>query len=88
MDAGFLSKGDTKVGRGCWWAEQKSNLNQHVSAVHKELKPYICSHVDCGRQFAYRAVRDKHEMSGLHFPSQVCRPLYDLSLHAACTGAN
>ncbi|KAH8968480.1 hypothetical protein BDL97_03G129800 [Sphagnum fallax] len=48
----------------------KSNLNQHVTAVHKELKPYICSHVDCGRQFAYRAVRDRHEMSGLHFPSQ------------------
>ncbi|XP_021896069.1 transcription factor IIIA isoform X2 [Carica papaya] len=44
----------------------KSNLSQHVKAVHLELKPFICSFSDCGMQFAYKHVRDNHEKTGCH----------------------
>ncbi|KAE8709807.1 Detected protein of confused Function [Hibiscus syriacus] len=43
----------------------KSNIRQHVKAVHEELKPYACS-FGCGMKFSYKHVRDKHEKSGCH----------------------
>lgn len=30
------------------------------------LKPFDCSHAGCEMRFAYRAVRDKHELCSLH----------------------
>uniref|UniRef100_A0A2N9IQ50 C2H2-type domain-containing protein n=1 Tax=Fagus sylvatica TaxID=28930 RepID=A0A2N9IQ50_FAGSY len=39
----------------------KSNLNQHIKAVHLDLKPFACSFSGCGIRFAHKHVRDKHE---------------------------
>ncbi|PQM39310.1 transcription factor IIIA-like [Prunus yedoensis var. nudiflora] len=44
----------------------KSNLHQHVKAVHLEHKPFVCSFSGCGMRFAYKHVRDKHEKTGRH----------------------
>ncbi|XP_012442878.1 transcription factor IIIA isoform X3 [Gossypium raimondii] len=44
----------------------KSNLRQHVKAVHEELKPFACSFSGCGMRFSYKHVRDNHEKSALH----------------------
>ncbi|MBA0596099.1 hypothetical protein Gorai_012936 [Gossypium raimondii] len=44
----------------------KSNLRQHVKAVHEELKPFACSFFGCGMRFSYKHVRDNHEKSGCH----------------------
>ncbi|KAF9661601.1 hypothetical protein SADUNF_Sadunf19G0085800 [Salix dunnii] len=44
----------------------KTNLNQHVKAVHLEQRPYVCGFPGCGMRFSYKHVRDKHEKSGLH----------------------
>ncbi|KAK1554078.1 hypothetical protein Q3G72_007520 [Acer saccharum] len=53
--------------KGCLLSSSaKSNLQQHVKAVHHEIKPFSCGHVDCGIRFAYKHVRDKHEKSGRH----------------------
>ncbi|KAI5671781.1 hypothetical protein M9H77_12145 [Catharanthus roseus] len=43
-----------------------SNLNQHVKAVHLELKPFLCSFPGCGMKFAFKHVRDHHEKSARH----------------------
>ena len=45
---------------------QKSNLRQHVKAVHEEVKPFACSFSGCGMRFSYKHVRDNHEKSGCH----------------------
>ncbi|XP_008367872.3 transcription factor IIIA-like isoform X2 [Malus domestica] len=45
----------------------KSNLTQHVKAVHLEDKPFACSFSGCGMRFAYKHVRDNHEKTGRHF---------------------
>lgn len=45
---------------------QKSNLNQHIKAVHLEMKPFVCSFPSCGLRFSFKHVRDKHEKSGCH----------------------
>lgn len=45
---------------------QKSNLLQHVKAVHLQQKPFACSFSGCGKTFSYNHVRDKHEKSGCH----------------------
>ncbi|OMP03980.1 hypothetical protein COLO4_10043 [Corchorus olitorius] len=45
---------------------EKSNLCQHVKAVHEELKPFACCFSGCGMRFSYKHVRDKHEKSGCH----------------------
>ncbi|KAK9170576.1 hypothetical protein Syun_002716 [Stephania yunnanensis] len=42
---------------------KKSNLNQHVKAVHLELRPFVCRVGGCGKKFPYRHVRDNHEKS-------------------------
>ncbi|XVE61565.1 hypothetical protein DITRI_Ditri06bG0050700 [Diplodiscus trichospermus] len=44
----------------------KSNLSQHVKAVHEELKPFACSFSGCGMRFSYKHVRDHHEKTGCH----------------------
>ncbi|KAK3444988.1 hypothetical protein EUGRSUZ_A00567, partial [Eucalyptus grandis] len=44
----------------------KSNLCQHVKAVHLEVRPFVCDHKDCGKKFAYKHVRDHHEKIGCH----------------------
>ncbi|KAM0969553.1 hypothetical protein TB2_017425 [Malus domestica] len=44
----------------------KSNLTQHVKAVHLEDKPFACSFSGCGMRFAYKHVRDNHEKTGRH----------------------
>ncbi|CAN6540942.1 unnamed protein product [Malus baccata var. baccata] len=44
----------------------KSNLTQHVKAVHLEDKPFACSLSGCGMRFAYKHVRDNHEKTGRH----------------------
>ncbi|KAM1501026.1 hypothetical protein EV1_026051 [Malus domestica] len=44
----------------------KSNLTQHVKAVHLEDKPFVCSFSGCGMRFAYKHVRDNHEKTGRH----------------------
>ncbi|PIN21125.1 hypothetical protein CDL12_06189 [Handroanthus impetiginosus] len=43
-----------------------SNLNQHIKAVHLELKPFTCSIPGCNMKFAFKHVRDNHEKSGCH----------------------
>ncbi|KAL2895728.1 Transcription factor IIIA [Bienertia sinuspersici] len=44
----------------------KSNMQQHVKAVHMELRPFICSIPGCGMSFAFKHVRDNHEKTGRH----------------------
>lgn len=44
----------------------KSNLNQHVKAVHLEMKPFSCRYPSCGMKFSFKHVRDNHEKSGRH----------------------
>ncbi|KAK4346115.1 hypothetical protein RND71_036291 [Anisodus tanguticus] len=44
----------------------RSNLSQHIKAVHMEAKPFLCSISGCGMKFAFKHVRDKHEKSGCH----------------------
>ncbi|KAK4485621.1 hypothetical protein RD792_008264 [Penstemon davidsonii] len=43
-----------------------SNLNQHIKAVHLEIKPYTCSIPGCHMKFAFKHVRDNHEKSRCH----------------------
>ncbi|KAK2652638.1 hypothetical protein Ddye_012494 [Dipteronia dyeriana] len=58
--------------KGCLLSfSAKSNLQQHVKAVHHEIKPFACILVGCGMRFAYKHVRDKHEKSGCHIYSTV-----------------
>uniref|UniRef100_A0A2N9HDA1 C2H2-type domain-containing protein n=1 Tax=Fagus sylvatica TaxID=28930 RepID=A0A2N9HDA1_FAGSY len=45
---------------------KKSNLQQHIKAVHLDLKPFACSFSGCGMRFAHKHVRDKHEKTGCH----------------------
>ncbi|KAG5233200.1 zinc finger family protein [Salix suchowensis] len=44
----------------------KTNLNQHVKAVHLEHRPFLCGFPGCDMRFSYKHVRDNHEQSGLH----------------------
>ncbi|XP_062093196.1 transcription factor IIIA [Humulus lupulus] len=44
----------------------KSNLNQHMKAVHFNKKPYVCGFSGCGERFAYKHVRDNHEKRSCH----------------------
>ncbi|KAJ6433623.1 hypothetical protein OIU84_017340 [Salix udensis] len=44
----------------------KTNLNQHVKAVHLEHRPFLCGFPGCDMRFSYKHVRDNHEKSGLH----------------------
>ncbi|XP_074329003.1 transcription factor IIIA-like [Apium graveolens] len=44
----------------------KSNLSQHMKAVHLQQRPFACSIYGCGMRFTFKHVRDKHEKSGCH----------------------
>ncbi|KAL8162922.1 hypothetical protein V2J09_014411 [Rumex salicifolius] len=44
----------------------KSNLQQHINAVHLELRPYVCSFPGCGKRFPFKHVSDNHEKSSWH----------------------
>ncbi|XP_074336106.1 transcription factor IIIA-like [Apium graveolens] len=44
----------------------KSNLSQHMKAVHFEQKSFPCSIPGCGMSFTFKHVRDNHEKSGCH----------------------
>ncbi|KAA8528049.1 hypothetical protein F0562_035082 [Nyssa sinensis] len=44
----------------------RSNLHQHVKAVHLELRPFACSIPGCGMRFPFKHVRDNHEKAGCH----------------------
>ncbi|XP_008805822.2 transcription factor IIIA-like [Phoenix dactylifera] len=53
--------------KGCQYTfSNRSNLNQHIKAIHQELRPFACRIPGCGKRFPYRHVRDKHEKSGVH----------------------
>ncbi|XP_041008267.1 transcription factor IIIA [Juglans microcarpa x Juglans regia] len=53
--------------KGCLQTfSNKSNLHQHMKAVHLELKPFACSFSGCGMRFAHKHVRDNHEKTGNH----------------------
>ncbi|CAO2824178.1 unnamed protein product [Amaranthus hypochondriacus] len=44
----------------------KSNLQQHINAVHLKLRPFMCGIPGCGMMFAFKHVRDNHEKSFRH----------------------
>ncbi|XP_034692723.1 transcription factor IIIA [Vitis riparia] len=44
----------------------KSNLDQHVKAVHLKLRPFVCGIPGCGMRFPFKHVRDNHEKTGCH----------------------
>ncbi|KAL1828840.1 hypothetical protein ACET3Z_007252 [Daucus carota] len=48
----------------------KSNLNQHIKAVHLQQRPFVCSIHGCGMRFTFKHVKDKHEKSGCHLYTQ------------------
>ncbi|KAJ0049031.1 hypothetical protein Pint_16916 [Pistacia integerrima] len=51
--------------KGCHHSfSTKSNLQQHVKAVHHEIRRFACGL--CDMRFAYKHVRDNHEKSSCH----------------------
>ncbi|CAM8881032.1 unnamed protein product [Rhodiola kirilowii] len=44
----------------------RSNLQQHVKAVHLVIRPFACRFPDCGMTFAFKHVRDNHEKTSQH----------------------
>ncbi|KAF8395911.1 hypothetical protein HHK36_019866 [Tetracentron sinense] len=66
-EAGRLSERIKCSFKGCLHTfSTQSNLNQHMKAVHLELRPFACSIPECGMRFPYRHVRDNHEKTGCH----------------------
>ncbi|KAF5727000.1 transcription factor IIIA-like isoform X3 [Tripterygium wilfordii] len=53
---GRVSAGRIKCDfKGCLHTfSTKSNLAQHVKAVHLEIKPFVCSLRDCSMRFSYK----------------------------------
>lgn len=39
---------------------QKSHLDRHVRSVHMKERPYVCTHLECGKSFFDRHDLDKH----------------------------
>ncbi|KAF9616352.1 hypothetical protein IFM89_029606 [Coptis chinensis] len=54
----------------CHTFTSKSNLNQHIKAVHLELCPYTCRFTGCGKKFPFKHVRDNHEKTREHVYTQ------------------
>ncbi|KAI8549639.1 hypothetical protein RHMOL_Rhmol06G0040600 [Rhododendron molle] len=53
--------------KGCLHTfSSRSNLQQHVKAVHLALRPFACTIPGCGMRFPFKHVRDNHEKSGCH----------------------
>ncbi|KAB1205893.1 Transcription factor IIIA [Morella rubra] len=53
--------------KGCLHTfSNKSNLCQHIKAVHLKLRPFACTFSGCGLRFAHKHVRDNHEKTGNH----------------------
>ncbi|PIA63925.1 hypothetical protein AQUCO_00201327v1 [Aquilegia coerulea] len=66
-EAGYTSHRIKCSFKGCLHTfATKSNLNQHIKAVHLELRPFVCRFDGCGERFPYKHVRDNHEKSGAH----------------------
>ncbi|GAB2267078.1 hypothetical protein Dimus_002060 [Dionaea muscipula] len=45
---------------------KKSNLQQHVKAVHLELRRFACGIPGCNMRFTFKHVRDNHEKAACH----------------------
>ncbi|KAF8402348.1 hypothetical protein HHK36_013302 [Tetracentron sinense] len=59
-EAGGLSERIKCSFKGCLHTfSTQSNLNQHMKAVHLEVRPFACSIPECSMRFPYRHVRDK-----------------------------
>nr|DAD20002.1 TPA_asm: hypothetical protein HUJ06_021465 [Nelumbo nucifera] len=66
-EAGVTSESIKCSFKGCLHTfSTKSNLNQHIKAVHLELRPFACRFPGCGKKFPYKHVRDNHEKTGTH----------------------
>ena len=50
---------------------QTSNLNQHIQAVHLELKPFVCGMPGCHERFGFNHVRNRHKQTGCHIYTRV-----------------
>ncbi|XP_060668640.1 transcription factor IIIA-like [Ziziphus jujuba] len=44
----------------------KSNLQQHVRALHLKKKPFVCGFSGCSMRFSYKHLRENHEKTGAH----------------------
>jgi len=45
---------------------RKSNLNQHIRAVHLGLRSFKCRFRGCEMNFAHKSVRENHDKTGRH----------------------
>lgn len=53
--------------KGCLHTfSNRSNLQQHVKAVHLVLRPFTCRVPGCDMRFSFKHVRDHHEKSSCH----------------------
>ncbi|XP_050229575.1 transcription factor IIIA-like [Mercurialis annua] len=50
----------------CHAFSNETNLNQHIKAVHLEVRPFVCGFPGCDMRFSYKHVRDNHEKSACH----------------------
>lgn len=50
----------------CHTFSNKTNLNQHIKAVHLDVRPFVCGFPGCDVRFSFKHVRDNHEKSSCH----------------------
>ncbi|KAL6328780.1 hypothetical protein AAG906_003797 [Vitis piasezkii] len=67
-ESGFSSERVKRHFKGCLHTFlTKSNLDQHVEAMHLKLRPFVSSIPGCSmRLFPFKHVRDNHEKTGGH----------------------